>query len=276
MIPVFKSDVLNIHQKGDVIYLSFKIFDKLDFINTAISTRYGGVSKGETYSSMNLGTSTKDNWEDVKENYRIFCDSTGFDIKRLVLAKQTHTTNVLKVDETHAGCGVLRERFYNDIDALITNQKNLPLVIHTADCVPVVFADAKNKAIGNAHCGWRGTYGSLAKHTLNEMNKHYGTKPEDVIVSIGPCICVDCYEVSEELYDDFKKEFGYDQYILNKNDKYYLNLPMINRQILIDMGVKEENIAVSDICTCCECKHLYSHRGLGPQRGIFSNVISIV
>jgi YfiH family protein len=272
---MLKSDVMNIHQKEDVIYLSFKIFDDIDFINTAVSTRYGGVSKGETFSSMNLGTSTKDNWDDVVKNYNIFCDAAGFDVKRLVLAKQTHTANVLKVDESYAGCGVLRERFYTDIDALITNQKNLPLVIHTADCVPVVFADIKNKAIGNAHCGWRGTYGCLAKETLKAMHENYGTKPEDVIVTIGPCICVDCYEVSKELYEDFLKKFGYSDYILNKDEKYYLNLPMINRQILIDMGVPSNNIAVSDICTCCECKHLYSHRGLGPERGIFANIISI-
>ena len=178
--------------------------------------------------------------------------------------------------QKYAGCGVMRERFYNDIDALITNQKNLPLVIHTADCVPVVFADTKNRAIGNAHCGWRGTYSLLAQKTLKEMTINYGTHPKDVVVSIGPCICVNCYEVSEQLYEDFKKQFGYDEYILKKDGRYYLNLPMINRQMLIDAGVSKENIAVSDICTCCECEHLYSHRGLGPERGIFSNIISIV
>ena len=272
---MFKSDVLNIHQSGDVVYLSFKIFDKVDFIKTAISTRYGGVSKNGAYAAMNLGTSTNDDWNNVVENYKIFCDAAGFDLSRIVLAKQTHTANILKADSTHAGCGVLRERFYDNIDALITNEINLPLVIHTADCVPVVFADTENKAIGNAHCGWRGTYASLAAKTLEAMRLNYGTNPENVLVSIGPCICVNCYEVSKQLYEDFMEKFGYKDYILFKDGKYYLNLPMINRQMLIDAGVPEKNIAVSDICTCCECEHLYSHRGLGVTRGIFSNIISI-
>ena len=272
---MFKSDVLNIYKSGDVVYLSFKIFDKVDFIKNVISTRYGGVSTEGAYSSMNLGTSTNDDWNNVVQNYKIFCDATGLDINRLVLAKQTHKDNILKADSTHAGCGVLRERFYDNIDALITNEKNLPLVIHTADCVPVVFADAKNKAIGNAHCGWRGTYASLAVKTLNAMYENYHTNPQDVLVSIGPCICVDCYEVSKQLYDDFMCKFGFEKYILERSGKYYLNLPMINRQMLMDAGVPEQNIAVADVCTCCECEHLYSHRGLGSGRGIFSNIIAI-
>ncbi len=273
---MFKSDVLNIHQNGDVVYLSFKIFDNIDFVKNAVSTRYGGVSTDGAYASMNLGTSTNDDWSNVVQNYKIFCNAAGFDLQKIVLAKQTHSANILIADSTHAGCGVLRERFYNDIDALITNEPGLPLVIHTADCVPVVFADVKNKAIGNAHCGWRGTYASLAAKTLDAMNLNYGTNPKNVLVSIGPCICVDCYEVSKQLYDDFMAEFGYNEYILQRQGKYYLNLPMINRKNLIDAGVPEQNIAVADICTCCECEHLYSHRGLGPKRGIFSNIISIV
>ncbi len=273
---MFKSDVLNIHKCCDVVYLSFKIFDNVDFVKTAVSTRYGGVSNEGAYASMNLGTSTDDDWSNVVQNYKIFCDAAGFDINRLVLAKQTHTANVLKADTAHAGCGVLKERFYDNVDALITNECNLPLVIHTADCVPVVFADTKNKAIGNAHCGWRGTYASLCVKTLKQMQINYATNPKDVLVSIGPCICVDCYEVSKQLYDDFMAQFGYHKYILQRGGKYYLNLAMINRQMLIEAGVPEQNIAVADICTCCECEHLYSHRGLGPTRGIFSNIISIV
>ena len=81
--------------------------------------------------------------------------------------------------------------------------------------------------------------------------------------------------MSEELYVDFLQKFGYTEYIINKGDKYYLNLPMINRQILIDSGVNPDNIAVADVCTCCGREHLYSHRGLGPGRGILGTFISL-
>ncbi len=260
---------------GKVPYLSFDILDKIPFVKNAVSTRHGGVSQGETYSSLNLGTGTADDRESVIENYRRFCAATGFDINRLVLAKQTHCANVRVVTESDAGKGVLRERDYDDVDALITNVPRLPLVIHTADCVPVAIVDTKNRAIGNAHCGWRGTYASLAKIMLESMGREYGTKPENAVVAIGPCICEKCYEVSRDLYEDFAAKFGYDDCISEHGGRYYLNLPGINRRILIDCGVNSENIAVSDICTCCNCKDMFSHRGLGPKRGIIGSFLEI-
>ncbi len=256
--------------------MKFKIFDNIDCVKNAISTRHGGVSTGDALTSLNLGTSTCDHWYNVVENYRIFCSAAGFDIDRLVLAKQTHSVNVMAVDDTFAGCGVVRERHYDNIDAIITDTPNLPLVIHTADCVPVAIVDPVHRAIGNAHCGWRGTFGELAKLTLEAMGESYGTQPKDAVVAIGPCICVDCYEVSGELYDDFLQKFGYTEYIINKDGKYYLNLPMINRQILKDCGVPLKNIAVADVCTCCVREHLFSHRGLGPGRGIMGTFVELI
>lgn len=274
MTAIFASNVLNIKQTDGIPYMQFKIFDRTDCIKNAVSTRHGGVSRGDC-GTLNLGTSTDDDWENVVENYKRFCNAAGFDINRIVLAKQTHSANVLTVDDSYAGCGVLRERFYDNVDALVTNTPDLPLVIHTADCVPVAFADPVNRAVGNAHCGWRGTFGELAKKTLDVMHSNYGTNPADVIVSVGPCICRECYEVSEDLYNDFLQKFGYTEYIITKDGRFYLDLPMINRQILIDCGVKAGNIAVADVCTCCNSADLYSHRGLGPKRGILGSFISI-
>lgn len=275
VIVIFNSEILHIEERNTVPYMSFKIFDGIDCVKNAISTRHGGVSVGDALSSLNLGTSTSDDWDNVVENYRIFCDAAGYDINRLVLARQTHSVNVMAVDDSFAGCGVLRERYYDNIDALITDTPNLPLVIHTADCVPVAIVDPVHKAVGNAHCGWRGTFGELAKITLQAMGDRYGTRPQDVVVAIGPCICVDCYEVSEELYIDFLQKFGYTEYIINREDRFFLNLPMINRQLLADYGVPADSIAVADVCTCCEREHLFSHRGLGPGRGILGTFISI-
>ncbi len=260
---------------GKVPYLSFKIFDGVPFVKNAVSTRHGGVSQGDTYSSLNLGTGTEDDRECIIENYRRFCAAAGFDIGRLVLAKQTHSANVRVAEESDAGKGVVRMRDYDNVDALITDVPRLPLVIHTADCVPVALVDTKNRAIGNAHCGWRGTYASLAMVMLEAMGSEYGTKPESVVAAIGPCICEKCYEVSRDLYDDFASKFGYDDCIREHGGRYYLNLPMINRRILIDCGVREDSIAVSDICTCCNREDMFSHRGLGPKRGIIGSFLEI-
>lgn len=273
---MIQSRVFNVLSDGNITVLRFKELEKLDFINQAVSTRGGGVSSKKGLESLNLGTQTADEWENVVENYRRFCNFANFDIKRLVLGKQTHSTNVRKVSEKDLGKGVLRERDYTDVDALVTNIKCTPLVIHTADCVPVGFIDQKGRAIGNAHCGWRGTFGELAKNTVLMMEREYGVKASDLICTVGPCICQKCYEVSKELYDDFETKFGKGRALLFDGSNYYIDLAEINIQILLQCGVKKENIINSDLCTCCNTDIFFSHRGLGPDRGIFSSVIELV
>lgn len=270
-----KTSNMHMHINKGVPYLTFNMIDRLKDFTLKVSTRHGGVSQIPECASLNLGTSTSDKYENIKENYRIFCDAAGFDINTLVLAKQTHSANIRLVTNKDKGKGVLRERDYTDIDGLITNIPGITLVIHTADCVPVAIIDPVNKAIGNSHCGWRGTYTTLASKTLDAMTKNFGTKPADVYVAIGPCICMDCYEVSKELYEDFKAKFNYDDCIVQKEEKYYLNLAYINKRILQDAGVGEENIIVSDICTCCNKEDMFSHRGLGLKRGILGTFLKI-
>ena len=269
------SQNMHILQKNGVTFLKHKIFDDVSFINHAVSTRHGGVSEAPELKSLNLGFKTADSKENVTENYRRFCEAADFDINSLVFAKQTHSDIVRFADKKDLGKGIFKERDYTDVDASITNISGISLVIHTADCVPVAFADPVNKAIGNAHCGWRGTFKELSKKTLNEMSARFGTNPKDVICAIGPCICTNCYEVSQDLYIEFKNKFHFDDAIIQKEEKFYLNLPLINKHILTEAGVKEENIAISDLCTCCEKNDLYSHRGLGPKRGLISSVICI-
>lgn len=269
-----KSDVMNTYTKDGVTYLRYKIFDEFDFVNHAVSTRHGGVSQKEHLKSLNLGFKTADDPENVVENYRRFCDAANFDIQRLVFAKQTHSANVRLVTEDDIGKGIFRDRDYTDVDAHITDTPGIGLVIHTADCVPIAYVDPVHRAIGNAHCGWRGTYDNLAKRTLEAMNKHFGTRPEDVVCSIGPAICRDCYEVSEDLYIKFKKKFGFEDAVFEKNSRHYLDLMLINKHILENSGVKR--IAISDLCTCCNTVDFYSHRGLGPERGLISSIIAMV
>ena len=266
-----KSNIFNVYSDGDVVFLRHKILDGLVGVNHAVSTRHGGVSTGEDVRSMNLGFNTCDTKENVTENYRIFCKSAGFDDKRLVFAYQTHSANVRYVTDADCGKGIYKERDYTDVDALITDCKNVPLVIHTADCVPVAFYDTVSGAIGNAHCGHRGTFARLAVKTLEEMESKFGTNPKDVICAIGPAICDSCYEVSYDLYEKFKAEFGYDDAIYTKKSKYYLNLMKINELMLKEKGV--EMFSVSDKCTCCEKDDLFSHRGLGKGRGLISSII---
>ena len=267
------SEVMNIYTTDGVTYLKYKIYENIDYVNHAVSTRHGGVSRGEALGSLNLGYNTKDTKENVTKNYEIFCGAAGFDSHNLVFGFQTHSANVRYVTEDDRGKGIYKDKDYTDVDALITDRAGVALVIHTADCVPITFLDTVNKAIGNAHCGWRGTYQGLAQITLEEMSKRFGTDTKNVICTIGPAICKKCYEVSEELYNDFINKFGYEDAITNEAGKYYLDLMAINKHILQNAGVRK--IAVSDLCTRCNSDDLYSHRGLGPERGLMSSVIEL-
>ena len=262
-------------KKDNIIYFKFNELDKFDFVNHSVSSRHGGVSVKDGLESMNLGTYTADDIENIRQNYKLFCLAAGYDVKRIVLGNQSHSLNVRYVTDADCGKGVFCDRDYNDVDALITDIKNLPLVIHTADCVPVSFIDTRLKVIGNAHCGWRGTYGELAKITLLAMKEKFSTLPEDVVCTIGPCICMNCYEVSKDLYNDFLSKFGKSSALTVNNNSYYIDLADINRQILISSGVKPCNIIVSDLCTCCNTELFYSHRGQGAKRGIFASVLQL-
>lgn len=268
---MLKSDNMHIIEKNGVVYLKFKALDDMDFVNMAISTRHGGVTKGEELGTLNLGTSTDDSLENIVKNYEIFSASAGFTAQNIVTTRQTHGSNILVATIDDAGKGVYRERDYESVDAIVTNEKNLPIAIHSADCIPVTIIDIKNKAVGSAHCGWKGTFNSLASLTYKKMKELFSTK--DAICLIGPGICRNCYEVSEDLYLKFLNKFGFEDAIFYKNGKFYLDLPLINKHILEKEGL--ENIVISDLCTCCNKEHLYSHRGLGPKRGIMATITEI-
>lgn len=266
---------MNLTFVNGVGILRFEALKNIDFINHAVSTRHGGVSTLDGLATMNMGSKTADNIENVRQNYNLFCSAAGFQTDRVVLGNQTHSLNVRYVTDKDCGKGVFLQRDYDDVDALITDYKNIPLCIHTADCVPVSLIDTKKRVIGCAHCGWRGTYGGLAKITLEAMTDKFATNPVDIVATVGPCICQKCYEVSEDLYNDFITRFGDNENFV-KNNGYYINLPGLNKKILADAGVNEDKIFLSDICSCCNTDLLYSHRGQGPKRGIFATFLQLV
>ena len=155
----------------------------------------------------------------------------------------------------------------------MTVVKVLQIILATfyADCVPLYFIDTEHKAIGLSHSGWRGTVNKMGACTLRAMKDAFGTKPEAVKAAIGPSICQDCYEVSEDVAVQFKELFANcSKEILmpgKEKGKYQLNLWEANRRILIQEGILPENLSVTDICTCCNPHYLFSHRASNGKRG---------
>ena len=182
----------------------------------------------------------------------------------------THTTNVRRVGKEDAGYGVTRPRPYKDVDGLVTDEPGIILSTFYADCVPLFFVDPVHRAIGLSHSGWRGTVGRMGAVTLSVMQREFHTRPEDVLAAVGPSICQDCYEVSEDVADAFYKEFqGHEREILLEkgNGKYQLDLWKTNEIILREAGVIPEHLAVTNICTCCNSRLLFSHRASHGKRG---------
>ena len=222
---------------------------------------------------MNLSFTRGDEESCVKENYRRISDAMGFDMNSIVTSDQTHTNNVRKVTEKDRGKGIVIPRDYTDTDGMITNVPGLVLATFYADCVPLYFADPANHAIGLSHSGWRGTVQKIGAVTIEKMSEEYGSNPKDLKVAIGPSICQECYEVSEDVIEEFEKKYTPEQMkeIAYCSDvpkkKYQLNLWKANELQFLDAGVKKENIHLSGLCTCCNPNLLFSHRASHGKRG---------
>lgn len=257
-------------ERENVPFLKFPLLEESKVVEHGFSTRLGGVSTG-IFESMNLSFVRGDDDALVQENYSRIARAIGVKKEKMVCSKQTHTTNVLVVSEEHAGNGVVFENQLDDIDGMITNVPGLCLATFYADCVPLYFVDVKKHVIGLSHSGWKGTVGKIGAVTIQKMKESFGSESEDIVCAIGPSICQDCYEVSEDVIDEFKSAFvesSWSELFYKKtNGKYQLNLWKANELIMLEEGIRPEHIAVTNVCTCCNSEVLFSHRASKGQRG---------
>ncbi|MDY2589946.1 MAG: peptidoglycan editing factor PgeF [Agathobacter sp.] len=260
--------VLEIADKS-VPLLYFPILENTGIVEHCFTTRAGGVSEG-IFDSLNLSFTRGDDESAVMENYDRLAAALDTRKEQFVCTDQTHTTNVIRVGKEDCGYGVTRQKPYTDVDGLVTDEPGVVLSTFFADCVPLYFVDTVNRAIGLSHSGWRGTVGRMGQRTLEKMATEFGTNPKDIVAAVGPSICQDCYEVSEDVAEELIREFSghADEILINKgNGKYQLDLWKTNEIVLIEAGVKKENIAVTNICTCCNPDVLFSHRASKGKRG---------
>ena len=253
-----------------VEYLSYPLLEKTGMVNHGFSTRIGGVSEG-VCSSMNLSFARGDKEVAVRENFRRIAAALDVKVENMVFSKQTHTTNVRVVTEEDRGKGTVKPLDYDQVDGLVTNIPGLCLATFYADCVPLFFVDPVQKAIGLSHSGWRGTVGKIGKITVETMRKEYGTDPADVLAAVGPSICQKCYEVSEDVIEQFRinyeQKYWEELFYKKENGKFHLNLWKANEIVFGEAGIKAEHIAVTNVCTCCNPDVLFSHRASHGKRG---------
>ena len=300
MIRKRETEGLTERWNNGVLYFTFPMLDREQLFVHGISSRIGGVSERE-FARMNLSFTRGDDPDHVRENYRRIAAAVGFDEKRVVCSHQTHTTNVRKVTEADCGKGYDRERDYTDVDGLITNVPNVILTTYYADCVPLFFVDPVHRAVGLSHSGWRGTVQDIAGVTVRAMKEHYSTDAKEILAAIGPSICQDCYEVSEDVIEEFRRAFpengesagtrskyreqaeagngigtSSSLWFQTKPGKYQLNLWEANRQVMLEAGIPASQIEVTDLCTCCNPDLLFSHRASHGKRGNLGAFMKLV
>lgn len=265
-----QESTIALRERYEIPFLTFEHLENTGMVIHGISTRMGGVSNGDC-ATMNLSFERDSSEEAVRTNYELLGAAMGFRTDSLVLSQQTHTTNVRVVTEKDRGKGFLKERDYKEVDGLITNVPGITLATFYADCVPLLFVDPVHKAIGLSHSGWRGTVGKIGKVTVEKMTEQYGTDPKEVLAAIGPSICQSCYEVSEDVIEEFKTSFEecfwQELFYAKENGKYQLNLWRANELIFEEAGILPEHFSTTNLCTCCNPGYLFSHRASGGKRG---------
>lgn len=273
-------------------------FLELPWLVYGFSTRQGGVSTCYGGLALNLGMTRYDTRAKVERNRALFLEAIAARNKDgslwpLVQLKQIHSSVVQRVkaaaSEPLAG------------DGLITDTPGLLLTVKTADCVPVLVADVKRRAVGAFHAGWRGTVARVVEKGIGEMRRQFGSLPGDLRAVIGPSIRRCCYQVGAEVRAEFESQFSYADELFEEvfdanaihvrypllflnqrapghgdlGPQIHLDLVEANQRQLLDAGIRQEHISVMDACTVCDTTRFFSHRAELGRTGRMMAVIGI-
>lgn len=234
------------------------------------TTRHGGVSTGN-YASLNCTPYTGDTPDNVRRNKELLLESLPQRPRELVIPWQTHGTEALVVDDDYLeATPEARHERLQDIDALITRLPGVCLSISTADCIPILLYDSRNRAVAAIHAGWRGTVNRIVARTLERMHTLYGTTGQDVRAVIGPGISLAAFEVGQEVYNAFHAAGFPMNYIAewhNDTHKYHIDLWAANQLQLLEAGLPEAQIETAGICTYTQHDEFFSARRLGIRSG---------
>ena len=189
-----------------------------------------------------------------------------------IVANQTHSDNIKLITQKETKGWESLSNAIEDCDALITDLKGVVLNVLTADCVPVLLYDPKKEVVAAIHAGWKGTKEQIVVKTVQKMKEVYGCDAKEIIAGVAPSIGSCCYEVGKEVAEHF---FDMPESYTTKAEKYMLDLPYINKQQLLDAGIPEENIEMSNICTACDVERFFSYRKEQGCSGRFMSMIGI-
>lgn len=241
------------------------------------STRTGGVSTG-IFESLNLGMNRGDDAANVKENYRRFFRSCGIAQEAaFVCGKQVHGKDVMIVDADNARPAYGYIEALYEVDGYVTATPGVPLVVFTADCIPLLLADEKNRVVAAVHSGWRSTVHDIEQVAIEKMQQ-CGAELAQIRACIGPAIGRCCFEVGSEVIEAVEELLSWNAsgfYEKKENGKYMLDLKAVLRACLLRSGLSEDHIETVPDCTMCMPQKYWSHRYTNGERGSQAAVIMI-
>ena len=243
-----------------------KLFENTPLIG-AFTTRHGGVSK-EPFKSANFAFHVHDNQSNVIENHRILSNTLGYSYSSLVHMKQIHSDKVLIADPT------LTFDTPVECDALITNHKQLPLMVMSADCTPVLLYDESSMSIGVVHAGRAGALNKILIKAIEKMVLTYNADLSTLKIVLGPAIHGCCYEINATIAEDVTSA-GYSQALHEKNGSIYLDVNTILMEQLRSLNIIPEHIEIINRCTACESNDFFSYRADAQHTGRIAGIIAL-
>lgn len=232
-------------------FWQFEILGDISGIKHFVTERNSHSPEGEfTLSYSSLPDRGK-----IEHNRGLLASAMGVEKSKLFLPSQVHQTRIVQVTSSTSR-NELRET-----DALISNEPGIGIAVMSADCVPILLYDQKNNAIAAVHSGWRGTVARILEKTLQTMRDTFGSRGKDLMAGIGPSVCQDSYEVGEEVVEAVDKAFGKMELLIpQQNNKAKLDLWKANKIQLMEFGVPESQIEISNLCTVKNNIHFFSAR----------------
>lgn len=213
----------------------------------------------------NLAYHVNDTKENVDTNHKKLSDLLKYPLHNLVYMNQVHKDKVIKVTKDLKNTP--------SCDALMTDEKNIPLMVMVADCIPILLYDPVKEAIAVVHAGRAGIFNKILPKTIKQMQNEYGCKSEDLIVSLGASIHQCCYEVGDEIKKE-AEELGVEYAIKEEKGHLYLDLISIAKKQLEKLNIPKENIEISQLCTSCNTDLFFSYRA-EKKCGRFAGVLML-
>jgi len=254
--------MFDIVQRGGVKFIEAAEISALGFTTHAFLTRQGGVSEGP-FAGLNVGRRMGDREGAVERNLALIGEAFAIREGRLLLMRQVHGDSIRVIDGAVPPRGETPE-----CDGMITDRPGVALGVRTADCVPLFFVDCVRRVIGAAHAGWRGTAIGMAAKMADAMEERFSSRPEDILVAVGPAIGPCCYEVDAPVFAALASRREAERFLIPRGkDRWMLDLAGINRLQLLERGLPEENILAAGFCTACRRDLFFSHRASNGRTG---------